>query len=524
MKLGPIFLALWHQPHAVVGFQDEFLQSQRAAGGRGYIGGDKVMIGEDGPCYLFDDDGTLLNWIERAPKFVLISFAKCIDYSTRLLRAGIQLQGFHYNFYGHSNSQLKSRTCFFFAAPNSAIQAKVDALGDFGSMKTVQKKAKRIGLLFSVADVVMTINPSRCEDISDIEKADYVFTDLVAPKFAQHVARRISVKFRIRYTPSVYQVRYRGYKGVATTDPRMKEDDAQSAFRFLTYINGFDLAERLIVASLEAVWPIGLSLIKTEHSKITNNRDEQRRRILILESRILFVVCDALDVLEEGVCHVRITHDFDGQAQTLNNANVVVTRNPCLHPGNIQKFKVVQKDDLSHLVDCIVFSTRGNRPAADLMSGGDLDGDQFFAAEYPGARDPVSFKPITDDDRLVYFAKYTSASLGRAKNLHLDWARVAGPMSSQCQEMNRLFSTCVDGNRINIPQRLESPPRPSADKPPFILDEIHSAAKRIIHEWHSTPHTLNCDGYSLAAIEFLLSRHDLAVSEFELIQLGRRWC
>jgi hypothetical protein len=26
-------------------------------------------------------------------------------------------------------------------------------------------------------------------------------------------------------------------------------------------------------------------------------------------------------------------------------------------------------------VDCIVFSTRGKRPAADLMSGGDLDGD-----------------------------------------------------------------------------------------------------------------------------------------------------
>ena len=46
-----------------------------------------------------------------------------------------------------------------------------------------------------------------------------------------------------------------------------------------------------------------------------------------------------------------------------------------LHPGDLQKFKVVAKDELAHLVDCIVFPTRGKRPAADLMSGGDLDGD-----------------------------------------------------------------------------------------------------------------------------------------------------
>lgn len=95
-------------------------------------------------------------------------------------------------------------------------------------------------------------------------------------------------------------------------------------------------------------------------------------------------------------------------------------------------------------------------------------------AMYPGGRDPVLFRPITDDDRLVYFAKYTNASLGQVKNLYLDWARVKGPMSAPCQELNRLFSQCVDGNRIKIPEKLRNPPKPSAEDPPFILDVLHA--------------------------------------------------
>lgn len=67
--------------------------------------------------------------------------------------------------------------------------------------------------------------------------------------------------------------------------------------------------------------------------------------------------------------------DGNGQPYTLKNMDFLVTRNPCLHPGDLQKFKAVERDEFSHLVDCIVFSTSGRRPAADLMSGGDLDGD-----------------------------------------------------------------------------------------------------------------------------------------------------
>lgn len=153
------------------------------------------------------------------------TFRECSEYAVRLLRKGITIQGAHYNFYGHSNSQLKSRTCYLCAASKEQITQKVEALGDFTKMKTVAKKAKRIGLLFSVARAAMQVDPKKVEDIPDIEVGDFIFTDgcgLIAPGLASQLSRRIKISFRnIRYTPSVFQIRYRGYKGVVTLDPTM---------------------------------------------------------------------------------------------------------------------------------------------------------------------------------------------------------------------------------------------------------------------------------------------------------------
>jgi hypothetical protein len=148
------------------------------------------------------------------------------DYIVKLLRAGIILNGVHYNFYGHSNSQLKSRSCFLYAAPKPDVSQKVESLGDFTKMKTVAKKSKRIGLLFSVARVATILKPDRREDIPDIQTDDYIFTDgcgLISPRLAQELARKVGIAFRnVRYTPSVFQIRYLGYKGVVILDPAMK--------------------------------------------------------------------------------------------------------------------------------------------------------------------------------------------------------------------------------------------------------------------------------------------------------------
>ena len=67
------------------------------------------------------------------------------------------------------------------------------------------------------------------------------------------------------------------------------------------------------------------------------------------------------------------------------NGMVLVTKNPCVHPGDIQKVKVVSEKShpekflkLSHLYNVIVFPSKGARPLQNKLSGGDLDGDVYM--------------------------------------------------------------------------------------------------------------------------------------------------
>lgn len=57
---------------------------------------------------------------------------------------------------------------------------------------------------------------------------------------------------------------------------------------------------------------------------------------------------------------------------------VVVSRNPCTHPGDIRLLDAVDRPELQHLVNVIVFPSTGERPLCNMMSGGDLDGDVYF--------------------------------------------------------------------------------------------------------------------------------------------------
>jgi hypothetical protein len=99
-------------------------------------------------------------------------------------------------------------------------------MGDLSKLKSVGKKAKRIGLLFSSANMALELPPNRCEDIEDVTKDDYIFTDgcgLISKHLAAQLCQRRNIVYRgLRYHPSVFQIRYRGYKGVLTLDPTLK--------------------------------------------------------------------------------------------------------------------------------------------------------------------------------------------------------------------------------------------------------------------------------------------------------------
>ena len=67
----------------------------------------------------------------------------------------------------------------------------------------------------------------RCQDIDDVERDGFIFTDgcgLIAKGFVQLLAAKKPIVFRDRrYLPSVLQIRYQGYKGVVAIEPRMEK-------------------------------------------------------------------------------------------------------------------------------------------------------------------------------------------------------------------------------------------------------------------------------------------------------------
>lgn len=310
----------------------------------------------------------------------------------------MSLNGVLYRFYGHSNSQLKSKTCFLYAGTKEEICNKIDALGDFSRIKSVAKMAKRIGLLFSAAEVATQLQPDRCQDTPGIIKGDCTFTDgcgLISTHMARLLVQKLAIRFRNkRYMPSVFQIRYRGYKGVLELEQKMQgktlvqfrdsmrkitsapdltfsvveyskpysfgylndevilllhalgipdsiflqkqrehldllsaaPQDPRKAFRFLSYVNEPRMAETVLMEGLDSVKATVRSQINSEYGKLLNKRDEQRCRIFVPQSRLIFGVCDPRNVLQDGECALRIIMDGDGVLRTIVGTEVLVTR------------------------------------------------------------------------------------------------------------------------------------------------------------------------------------------------------
>ena len=65
------------------------------------------------------------------------------DNAENILKRGIVFSGETYRFLGHSNSQLKEKTCFLMNASDEDIYELLARFGDFSKIKTAAKRAKR---------------------------------------------------------------------------------------------------------------------------------------------------------------------------------------------------------------------------------------------------------------------------------------------------------------------------------------------------------------------------------------------
>ncbi|KAJ4373336.1 hypothetical protein N0V83_003630 [Neocucurbitaria cava] len=125
---------------------------------------------------------------------------------------------------------------------------------------------------------------------------------------------------------------------------------------------------------------------------------ESKLRTPLGKSTYLFGVADPLGVLKPGQIHVQFSASFvvDMTKEAflnLRNMDVLVARQPACRRSDIQKVHAVVCPELSHLVDVVVFPSRGQYPLAGKLQGGDYDGDIFWLCWESRLVDPFKNAP-----------------------------------------------------------------------------------------------------------------------------------
>ena len=87
---------------------------------------------------------------------------------------------------------------------------------------------------------------------------------------------------------------------------------------------------------------------------------------------------------------------MDNLAKQVITGKVVIAKSPCVHPGDVRVFTAVDDPALHHLVDCVAFPSKGNRPHPNELSGSDLDGDMYLVIWDPELVPLAANKPAGD--------------------------------------------------------------------------------------------------------------------------------
>ena len=128
-------------------------------------------------------------------------------------------------------------------------------------------------------------------------------------------------------------------------------------------------------------------------------KERTRLKLPKNKARNMIGIVDEYGILEYGqvfIQYTELTGDYinntESEKTIILEQKVVVTKNPCHHPGDIRVFDAIDVPRLRHLKDVIVFPQRGKRPHPNEISGSDLDGDEYAVIWHP------AFIPQTPND------------------------------------------------------------------------------------------------------------------------------
>ncbi|KAM0717022.1 hypothetical protein Q7P37_006874 [Cladosporium fusiforme] len=241
-----------------------------------------------------------------------------------------------------------------------------------------------------------------------------------------------------------------------------------------------------------------------EMAVVTELRDlKYRGRIPVKDGMTLYGIMDETGYLQEGEVFViterravsaassRIDSadsSVPGGKQILVQNNVVITRSPAMHPGDVQLVHAVDvpaDSPLHQLRNVVVFSQHGTRDLPSQLSGGDLDGDlynvvfdrslqpvnTYVAAEYPRATPLELDRAVTAKDMSDFFVTFMETDqLGMLCNVHLQLAdqRSLGVLDPDCVKISQMASVAVDYSKTGIPIQMKELPRYDRYRPDFM--------------------------------------------------------
>ncbi|KAK1387086.1 RNA-dependent RNA polymerase [Heracleum sosnowskyi] len=138
-----------------------------------------------------------------------------------ILKNGIVIGNKKFDFLAFSSSQLRDNSAWMFASTENLSASDIrNWMGDFSDIRNVAKCAARLGQSFSSSTETLTVPKNEIEIIPDVENGTrYVFSDGIG-KVSKDFARKVAIKCDLKSsTPSAFQIRYGGYKGVVAVDP-----------------------------------------------------------------------------------------------------------------------------------------------------------------------------------------------------------------------------------------------------------------------------------------------------------------
>lgn len=194
---------------------------------------------------------------------------------------------------------------------------------------------------------------------------------------------------------------------------------------------------------------------------------------------------DETATLREGQIYCSMHSD---RGNEIISGNVVITRSPAMHPGDIQCVQAVDVPPscaLTQLHNVVVFSSEGARDLPSQLSGGDLDGDLYNViydiSLYPkNVADPANYaittpidigREVKTRDITEHFRLFMqNDNLGQIATLHQIMAdqQNLGTFSKDCLLLADLHSDAVDFSKTGIPVKGTSIPRYPKLRPDFL--------------------------------------------------------